>query len=202
MRFFTSDTHFGHRNIIKYANRPFKDVEHMDEILIRNWNDTVGPDDTVFHLGDVALGSWERWHNILTRLSGYKILVVGNHDRIFKGEKPKMQERFRSQYSGWFNNIYDNVNGMWMDDGTMVNLSHFPYDGDSHDGDRYTEYRLPDQGRTLIHGHTHAEFAKDGDDARVSRSKRGSLQIHVGVDAWDYRPVSEDEIIELIEREK
>jgi calcineurin-like phosphoesterase family protein len=193
-RFFISDTHFGHKNIIKYSNRPFRDVEHMDEMLVKNWNDRVGPTDVVYHLGDVAMGASERWDNILKRLSGYKILVTGNHDRIFAGEKPRQREKWDEKYHEWFDEVVDNYRGLWLDDGTIVDLSHFPYDGDSHDGDRYTDFRLPDTGRTLIHGHTHAE----GIDGRVSRSKRGTLQIHVGVDSWGYRPVSEDEVIDLI----
>lgn len=46
--FFTSDTHFYHGNIIRFCNRPFKDVEMMNETIISNWNDTVGQDDIVF----------------------------------------------------------------------------------------------------------------------------------------------------------
>jgi calcineurin-like phosphoesterase family protein len=199
MRFFTSDTHFGHRNIIKYSNRPFRDTTVMNEMLIRNWNDTVSHDDLVFHLGDVALGPWEDWHNVLTRLNGYKVLVVGNHDRIFKGEKPARQERFAPFYQGWFDEIHDNIVGLELDNGLEVNLSHFPYTGDSHDGDRYEEFRLIDEGVPLIHGHTHAEYAKLGEAAQVSESARGTLQIHVGQDAWNYRPVSEDRVINLIE---
>ena len=53
---FTSDTHFSHCNIIKYCNRPFKDVDEMNKILIQNWNNVVRPDDIVWHLGDFALG--------------------------------------------------------------------------------------------------------------------------------------------------
>ena len=53
--FFTADTHFGHANIIKYTNRPFDSPNHMDDILIANWNAVVGPDDEVYHLGDFAL---------------------------------------------------------------------------------------------------------------------------------------------------
>ena len=52
--FFTSDTHFGHENIIKYCGRPFKDVEKMNERLIKNWNEVVKDTDTIFHLGDFS----------------------------------------------------------------------------------------------------------------------------------------------------
>lgn len=201
MRFFTSDTHFGHKNIIKYSNRPFRDVSHMNEMLIKNWNDVVQPHDTIFHLGDVALGPWEAWDSILTRLNGYKVLVVGNHDRVFKGEKPRMQERFAEHYARWFDVVTDEVTNLPVGP-HMVNMSHFPYDGDSHGEERYREFRLADEGRILIHGHTHAEHSALGRDARVSRSNRGTLQIHVGMDAWGYRPVGEDEVLDLIDSER
>lgn len=78
--FFTSDTHFGHANIITFCNRPFKDVKEMNETLIENWNKVVGKDDIVFHLGDFCLGGPEEWTNILERLNGKIYLIVGNHD--------------------------------------------------------------------------------------------------------------------------
>lgn len=194
MRYFTSDTHFGHKNIIKYCERPFKDFTHMDEVLINNWNSVVGDTDVVYHLGDVALGVYDRWAGIFERLNGYKVLIVGNHDRIFAGNAQKIFDRHYDDYANWFDEFYANYVGLSLGD-TIVNLSHFPYDGDSHDGDRYTEYRLSDEGVTLIHGHTHST-------GRVSRSKRNTLQIHVGADAWDYTPVPEETIIQLIKEEK
>jgi calcineurin-like phosphoesterase family protein len=75
--------------------------------------------------------------------------------------------------------------------GTDVALSHYPYDGDSHDGDRFTEIRPVDRGMILLHGHTHS-------DKVVSRSKKGTLQIHVGVDSHNYTPVSEETIAQII----
>ena len=63
--FFTSDTHFYHGNIIRFCNRPFEDVEMMNETIISNWNNTVGLDDTVFHLGDFCLGGSAEWTKIL-----------------------------------------------------------------------------------------------------------------------------------------
>lgn len=78
---FTSDTHFDHRNIIKYSNRPFKDVDHMNETLITNWNLSIAPDDEVYHLGDFCLGRPEKAQAILDRLNGHKHLIIGNHEK-------------------------------------------------------------------------------------------------------------------------
>lgn len=78
--FFTSDTHFYHGNIIRFCNRPFKDMEMMNETIISNWNNTVGQDDIVFHLGDFCLGGSAEWTKILDRLNGKIYLIMGNHD--------------------------------------------------------------------------------------------------------------------------
>jgi calcineurin-like phosphoesterase family protein len=192
MRWFTSDTHFCHKNIIRLCDRPFADVDEMNEAIIANWNAVVAPEDTVYHLGDVALGQWVEWDSILTRLNGRKAIVVGNHDRIFTKEKERMKERFAPLYAKWFSGgVCTNMVEFPLSDGTVVNLSHFPYDGDNHDADRFTDVRLPDYGVPLIHGHTHS-------DKIFSRSKAGTLQIHVGMDSFNYTPVSEDQIITLM----
>ena len=78
--YFTSDTHFNHANIIRYCQRPFKDVTDMNEAMIANWNRTVGDDDIVFHLGDFCLGGAAEWTQILDRLNGKIYLILGNHD--------------------------------------------------------------------------------------------------------------------------
>lgn len=80
-QYWTSDTHFNHANIIRYCNRPFENVQEMNEIMIRNWNSRVQPQDTVYHLGDFASGDRSKIRGILSRLNGKKILIRGNHDK-------------------------------------------------------------------------------------------------------------------------
>lgn len=77
---FTSDTHFGHANVIKYSNRPFDDVEEMNESLIKTWNDRVSEKDIIYHLGDFSFLGEKETMNILRRLNGHKHLILGNHD--------------------------------------------------------------------------------------------------------------------------
>lgn len=77
-----SDTHFNHANIIKYCNRPYATVPEMNEALIKNWNSVVTNEDTVYFLGDFALGKRDNIIEIGNQLNGHKILVMGNHDRV------------------------------------------------------------------------------------------------------------------------
>ena len=76
--FFTSDTHLGHYNIIRYCNRPFKTADEMDEKIISNWNSVVKSKDTVYHIGDFCFGDAKDY---LDRLNGHIIFVQGNHDK-------------------------------------------------------------------------------------------------------------------------
>ena len=76
-----SDTHFYHENIIHSCKRPFADVEEMNEALVVNWNNVVGNDDIVYHLGDFSFGNFEETQSILRRLNGRICLILGNHDR-------------------------------------------------------------------------------------------------------------------------
>ena len=130
--FLTSDTHFGHVNICKFTNydgsktRPWDSVEDMDEDMVKRWNDTVGPKDKVYHLGDVVIN--RKSLQILDRLNGDKVLIKGNHD-IFP----------LKDYVKYFRDIraYHVMNGMIM--------SHIPVSKGS----------IARFG-TNIHGHLHA----------------------------------------------
>jgi calcineurin-like phosphoesterase family protein len=85
--FFSGCSHFQHQNIIKLANRPFNSVEEMDEILVENWNKTVGKNDIAYHLGDFAYRNVTNNNDILKRLNGRITLLQGNHDPTLWGHK-------------------------------------------------------------------------------------------------------------------
>src|SRR5438270_8517599 len=93
--FFTSDTHFQHKNIKRFCpnTRLGKDINEHDDILIRNWNAVVRPEDRIYHLGDLCFGNNVVTEKILSRLMGQIHFIYGNHDNVIKGSA-KLRERF------------------------------------------------------------------------------------------------------------
>ena len=130
--FLASDHHFGHKNIIRYEDRPFVDVNEMDEALITNHNNIVQPDDICIFGGDIAFTSITRANELLARCNGYKILVVGNHD-FHKGKL--------KQYD------VDEIH-KWLD---LTDI------GDSNIPKIFTHYPLTNLPNNVhnIHGHIH-----------------------------------------------
>jgi calcineurin-like phosphoesterase family protein len=98
--FVTSDSHLFHEKIIKYSNRPFKNRHEMNEALIKNWNDMVAPTDTVYHLGDVAVGvqPGDKLGDALYALNGTIYLIRGNHE--------KAAERYEKRFA-WIKDYYE-----------------------------------------------------------------------------------------------
>ena len=184
----TSDTHFSHANIIRYAKRPFADVVEMNAELVARWNALVAPTDVVWHLGDLALGQDIQQQVAMTSaLHGRRRLVPGNHDRVasfFEGGDQR--ERFWSVYeaAGW--EIMPETLEHRIE-GHRVLVCHFAYAGDSHGPDRYRANRPIDHGLPIIHGHVHTEFAERG------------RQFNVGVDVRDFQPVPEQVIARWLE---
>ena len=83
MIYFTRDTHFGDARVLRIDRRPFANMVEHDAALIKTWNDTIGPDDEVWHLGDVMSSrSTEDAELLLSRLNGRKHLVIGNNDPV------------------------------------------------------------------------------------------------------------------------
>jgi calcineurin-like phosphoesterase family protein len=79
MVYFTADSHWGHFNICKYCDRPFKTIEEMDSALILAWNNVVGENDVVYHLGDFCMG--DRYTEYSNQLSGQIRIIPGSHDK-------------------------------------------------------------------------------------------------------------------------
>jgi calcineurin-like phosphoesterase family protein len=133
----------------------------------------------LIHLGDVALGKIADSLPLVYMLNGrHKVLIPGNHDRVFSGEKEKMRLRFDSEYRKVFNDIWPESVQTWIPHlESHVVLSHFPYEGDSQENDRHVDKRPADNGLPLIHGHIHEKRHIDG------------RMFNVGVDVNDYKPV-------------
>ncbi|MBA3606888.1 MAG: metallophosphoesterase family protein [Acidimicrobiia bacterium] len=184
-RFFTADLHFGHANIIRYCQRPFADVEEMDEALVEAWNDVVTDDDEVWVLGDVAMGQLRSSLAHVGRLRGRKVLVPGNHDRCWPGNGPHAADWVGRYLDAGFAEITSEIVELRLG-GEPVVVCHFPYEGDSHDDDRFRAHRPTDEGRVLLHGHVHTSWQLSG------------RQINVGCDVWEYRPVGTDVLAGLV----
>jgi len=177
--FFTSDTHFGHTNIIKYCKRPFKNVEEHDEELIKRWNEKVPEDGIVFHLGDLAFGSLEFVNNILRELNGEIHLVIGNHDW-----------RFVNKIDPWL--LKTQVQQINMRIGKRhVILNHYPMLAFAG------AWRGVDASYQLF-GHVHTSpYTDEGlDQARMKMLF--TSQYDVGVDNNDFAPVSWKEVDQII----
>jgi calcineurin-like phosphoesterase family protein len=198
--YFSSDMHFGHQNIIKFSGRPYADLVEMEAMLISNWNDTVTADDTVWVLGDVAMGPIVDSLAACSQLNGHKILLCGNHDRPWAGwsqHRPSQNHDWVKRYmdEGGFEAVLDgrSIPGMALhsDDGmgdVFVRLCHFPRTGDHTVEERYKNWRPADDGGWLVHGHVHEAWKLDVPNR----------QINVGVDVWNYRPVSESTLANIV----
>ncbi len=133
--FFTSDTHFFHKNIISFCSRPYGSVEHMNEEMIKNWNLVVKPTDDIWFLGDFSFGNVEDTEEVLRQLKGRKHLITGNHDRKGRCEKLDWSLYFEDQAD------YHRLKV----DGKKLVLCHFPF----HSWER---------GYINLHGHTHGTY--------------------------------------------
>lgn len=136
--FFTSDTHFGHANIIKYCARPFSSVDEMNEAMIANWNKVVSKEDRIFHLGDVAFMKPDKLEEIMSRLNGRKYLIWGNHDRHLR--KSDLIKSFFEETHDIYEETFD-VYG----DSIRVVMCHYPM----------AEWHSP---AIHVHGHTHGTY--------------------------------------------
>ncbi len=176
MIYFTSDTHFLHKNILKYSNRPFASVEEMNEALIEKWNAVVEPGDTIYHLGDFGLGNVNKLREIMNRLNGNKRYIIGNHDSgdLLKkiGESCEwMKDYYRLR-------IPEHSASSTASDYTYIIMSHYPI----------ASWDMMAHGAIHLHGHTHNSYKANG------------KILDVGVDNpfSNFTPVSLDRVLEYM----
>ena len=112
--YYISDLHLGHANVIRFDNRPFRDIDEMEAEIIRRWNERVTPQDTVYIIGDFCWKTSSNWIPIVQKLKGRKVLIRGNHD-------PK-------QIYGKLRKLFDDVKDYKeiSDNGRRVSMCHFP----------------------------------------------------------------------------
>lgn len=168
----TSDLHFNHINILKYEpeSRPFDSVEDMNEELITRWNLVVKPTDTVYVLGDLAMGSIEDARACIERLHGKIILIRGNHDtkarlEMYKELGIEVHDIFYLPYKGrWFI------------------MCHFPIASEE-----FIKMVIQDNSEVVnLYGHVHHNAEKGYVNGTY----------HVGVDTNNLMPVSLQQIWE------
>jgi calcineurin-like phosphoesterase family protein len=176
MIFFTSDTHFWHKSIIHYCNRPWATAEEMNEGLIKRWNERIKPTDTVFHLGDFCFAGITKAQEIFNRLNGILNLVKGNHDNYKMHSKLGWQNIY--EYLSLKPNIhYEDDDGNIQQTAQQIILCHFPFlswDGMAH-------------GSWHLHGHCHGSLPYTG--GRI---------LDVGVDPNDWYPLSLNDVQQIM----
>ena len=133
--YFTSDTHFGDPRVLRIDRRPFPDLATHDAALVENWKAVVEPDDTVWHLGDFALGPPpERVRALLAALNGHKHLIVGNNDGPATLDSP-----------GWLSTAhYAEIDV----DGQHLVLCHYAF----------RTWNRMGRGVVNLHGHSHGKL--------------------------------------------
>lgn len=175
MIWFTSDTHFGHANVLGFCNRPWDSIESMNTALIDNINALVAPTDTLYHLGDFSFKmSVGEARELRSRIRCRDIRwVPGNHDKDWS--QPAVAGTFA---------VEPQIAMLKLGDGRKVVMCHYPimdWPGLGH-------------GAIHLHGHIHStpEYNEWNRDMRL-------LRYDVGVDANGYHPVSLDEVLRFFD---
>ena len=204
-RFFTSDHHFGHTNILKYEDGlrrnanggRFQTVEDMDPYLVDQWNATVSPDDTVYHLGDISY-KYATIEQVLPFLNGKIYLIVGNHDPMFEQMHGTREQQAEAHdraleigFAGLDNKLTLTIPGIGL-----VQLSHFPYAPSldaPEEEQRYLHLRPKRIGEAaLLHGHVHSQWLYKQESGMPP-------MINLGVEVWGMCPVSEETLASIFQ---
>ena len=191
MVYVTSDYHIGHQNILKFCDRPFRDLDHMHNVLVNNYNATVGEDDVCYFLGDMGLKR-DVVKPVMDRLHGTKVLILGNHD---KNPTYMYNSGFDVVLHGatlYHQNLKITLGHCPLLGYHREDLSEYPEQGTWWYGDNRKKFipficTVDDQD---IHAHGHIHSPGDGKSEKIC-----GKQFDVGVDANGMRPLSLDEMI-------
>jgi len=165
----TSDNHFGHANVIRYCERPFRDVEDMTEQMVAKWNAVVRPSDHIYIVGDFCWKSAKYGIAVTERLNGHKHLVRGNHDKACLNSR---------QFRDLFVEIADILTVKVRDEDVPLRFGGVQRIVLCHYAMQVWENSH--HGAWMLHGHSHGKLPSP------STMKR----LDVGVDCWNYTPVS------------
>lgn len=170
--YFSADPHYFHPKIILYEQRPFKNVEEMNEVFIENHNRKVPKNGHIYYVGDFSFGTPEQTCKLLDRLNGKKYMVLGNHDKVIK----KNQE-VRSKFE-WVKDYY-----MLRHNELKIVLFHYPI----------AVWDCKHHGSIHLYGHVHS----NKDNHHPLLVELGNAY-NVGVDVNNYEPVSLEEVLSKI----
>jgi len=183
-----SDTHFGHRNIVEYQDRP----ENHDEIMLRRWAASVGEDEPILHLGDVWFGKGvhgPEWAHIVGELPGDKYLVLGNHDRdkrLLRQAGFKIVEPFVHQGIAFTHRPISSMYPIGSEAKSPSNAARRLRAGAAGLTDDWSL-----GWRTNVHGHTHRNVHRASEGALA----RGRRYVNASIELMDYRPVRLGELL-------
>lgn len=181
----TSDQHFNHNNILTFEpkSRPFKTVDEMNETLIDNWNSVVQSDDTVWQLGDFVMGLADTVNDILPKLNGRIIIVLGNHDTHSKIKK--YLDCGVIVTPDYYAIAVDNSSGK------KIIMCHYPRNMIKEDTDSYGSILNGHADDYLwLYGHIHS--------AAPHGYNQNDNSYHVGVDTNNLTPVLLDDVLKSI----
>lgn len=178
--FFTSDTHFFHKSVIDYCERPFESLEHMNQELINRWNSVVTSNNqTVVIGGDFAFtGNIELIKELLSKLNGKKILILGNHCLRNKYDRDVIKELFEGnvfhQHLIYVEDADDNEQ--------QIFISHYPC----------IAWAGKEKGSWHCFGHVHSRANDTGSDSIIMEqyNKMRLKSYDIGVDNNDFTPIS------------
>lgn len=198
MLYFTGDTHFGHENIIRFCERPYRSAEEMDADLIRRWQATVGDDDDVYHIGDFTLLDYRTFTEYARELTGQIHIVPGSHDtrwlHVWNERITWLDEDTQATsvknvksasghqvlvYPPLVSMLKESYKDLMDEEEAPPTIVLCHYAMRTWDRSHYNSWHL--------YGHSHGELPSIG------------MSMDVGVDVWDYKPISLPQVAEKMQ---